>query len=133
MFVLQNTSLTADSSFKYVQFLQEISAEQQFEVTYVDVEERARSGELLCSNFKQDQKKKKKMKLQCSYGFTCISIVTTISPLLAAVRQVEYGEQHCNFNFLWFFLNETLKEVYHFIIIKFISLVVYYFFYMPDI
>lgn len=44
--VFQNTSLSADSVFNYVKFLQDISVEQQFEVTYVDVEERARSGEL---------------------------------------------------------------------------------------
>jgi RISC-loading complex subunit TARBP2 len=40
---LQNTSLN-NSSFNFVQFLQEIASEQQFEVTYVDIEEKSITG-----------------------------------------------------------------------------------------
>lgn len=39
----QNTSLN-DASFNFVQFLQEIASEQQFEVTYVDIEEKSMTG-----------------------------------------------------------------------------------------
>lgn len=35
------------TGFNYVQFLHEISQEQHFEVTYVDVEEPAKNGKLL--------------------------------------------------------------------------------------
>lgn len=40
---LQSTSLN-NSSFNFVQFLQEIASEQQFEVTYVDIEEKSITG-----------------------------------------------------------------------------------------
>jgi RISC-loading complex subunit TARBP2 len=33
-----------DASFNFVQFLQEIASEQQFEVTYVDIEEKSMTG-----------------------------------------------------------------------------------------
>jgi len=39
----QNTSLN-DATFNFVQFLQEIASEQQFEVTYVDIEEKSMTG-----------------------------------------------------------------------------------------
>ncbi|XP_059488357.1 RISC-loading complex subunit tarbp2-like isoform X2 [Neocloeon triangulifer] len=45
---LQNTSLVSDSNFNYIKFLQEISHEQQFEVTFVDIEEKAKSGAVQC-------------------------------------------------------------------------------------
>ena len=41
---LQTTSLN-DANFNFVQFLQEIASEQQFEVTYVDIEEKSITGE----------------------------------------------------------------------------------------
>lgn len=44
---LQNTCLN-DKSFNFVQFLQEIASEQQFEVTYVDIEEKSISGKHQC-------------------------------------------------------------------------------------
>lgn len=44
---LQNTSLN-DASFNFVQFLQEIASEQQFEVTYVDIEEKSMTGKSQC-------------------------------------------------------------------------------------
>jgi len=34
----------SDASFNFVQFLQEIASEQQFEVTYVDIEEKSMTG-----------------------------------------------------------------------------------------
>jgi len=37
-----------DASFNFVQFLQEIASEQQFEVTYVDIEERSMTGKSQC-------------------------------------------------------------------------------------
>lgn len=45
--LVQNVSLTL-KDFNYVQFLQEIAAEQLFEVTYVDIEEKAVSGKSQC-------------------------------------------------------------------------------------
>jgi RISC-loading complex subunit TARBP2 len=33
-----------DATFNFVQFLQEIASEQQFEVTYVDIEEKSITG-----------------------------------------------------------------------------------------
>jgi RISC-loading complex subunit TARBP2 len=33
-----------DANFNFVQFLQEIASEQQFEVTYVDIEEKSITG-----------------------------------------------------------------------------------------
>jgi hypothetical protein len=39
----QTTSLN-DAKFNFVQFLQEIASEQQFEVTYVGVEEKSSAG-----------------------------------------------------------------------------------------
>ncbi|KAK7792293.1 hypothetical protein R5R35_004868 [Gryllus longicercus] len=44
---LQNKSLN-DATFNFVQFLQEIASEQQFEVTYVDIEEKSISGQTQC-------------------------------------------------------------------------------------
>ncbi|XP_059488358.1 interferon-inducible double-stranded RNA-dependent protein kinase activator A homolog isoform X3 [Neocloeon triangulifer] len=44
----ENTSLVSDSNFNYIKFLQEISHEQQFEVTFVDIEEKAKSGAVQC-------------------------------------------------------------------------------------
>lgn len=44
---LQNTSLNI-KDFNFVQFLQEIASEQQFEVTYVDVEEKSLNGKSQC-------------------------------------------------------------------------------------
>ncbi|XP_033611223.1 RISC-loading complex subunit tarbp2 isoform X2 [Cryptotermes secundus] len=44
---LQSTSLN-NSSFNFVQFLQEIASEQQFEVTYVDIEEKSITGKWQC-------------------------------------------------------------------------------------
>ncbi|XP_065332889.1 RISC-loading complex subunit tarbp2-like isoform X3 [Cloeon dipterum] len=43
-----STPLASDANFNYVKFLQEISHEQQFEVTFVDVEEKAKSGAVQC-------------------------------------------------------------------------------------
>jgi uncharacterized protein YihD (DUF1040 family) len=40
---MQTTSLN-DANFNFVQFLQEIASEQEFEVTYVDVEEKSITG-----------------------------------------------------------------------------------------
>jgi RISC-loading complex subunit TARBP2 len=40
---VQNTSLN-DANFNFVQFLQEIASEQEFEVTYVDIEEKSITG-----------------------------------------------------------------------------------------
>lgn len=37
-----------NKSFNFVQFLQEIASEQQFEVTYVDIEEKSISGKHQC-------------------------------------------------------------------------------------
>lgn len=37
-----------DSDLNYVQFLQEIASEHQFEVTYVDIEEKTYSGRVQC-------------------------------------------------------------------------------------
>ncbi|KOX67534.1 Interferon-inducible double stranded RNA-dependent protein kinase activator A [Melipona quadrifasciata] len=47
LFELQNTCLN-DGDVNLVQFLQEIASEQQFEVTYVDIEERSISGKCQC-------------------------------------------------------------------------------------
>lgn len=44
---LQKTPLNG-TGFNYVKFLQEIASEQQFEVTYVDVEEKSISGRTQC-------------------------------------------------------------------------------------
>lgn len=44
---LQNTCLN-DTNLNFVQFLQEIAAEQQFEVTYVDIEEQTYNGHFQC-------------------------------------------------------------------------------------
>lgn len=46
-FWFQATSLN-NKNFNYVQFLQEIATEHQFEVTYVDVEEKSKSGQYQC-------------------------------------------------------------------------------------
>ncbi|KAF7382491.1 hypothetical protein HZH68_015410 [Vespula germanica] len=46
LFELQNTCLN-DGDVNLVQFLQEIASEQQFEVTYVDIEEKSISGEFI--------------------------------------------------------------------------------------
>ncbi|XP_063907607.1 RISC-loading complex subunit tarbp2 isoform X2 [Zophobas morio] len=43
---LQSTVFNKD--FNFIQFLQEIATEQQFEVTYVDIEEKALSGKSQC-------------------------------------------------------------------------------------
>ena len=43
LFLFQNTCLN-NGDVNLVQFLQEIASEQQFEVTYVDVEEKSISG-----------------------------------------------------------------------------------------
>ncbi|PNF15476.1 Interferon-inducible double-stranded RNA-dependent protein kinase activator A [Cryptotermes secundus] len=43
----ESTSLN-NSSFNFVQFLQEIASEQQFEVTYVDIEEKSITGKWQC-------------------------------------------------------------------------------------
>ncbi|XP_015435571.1 PREDICTED: RISC-loading complex subunit tarbp2-like isoform X2 [Dufourea novaeangliae] len=47
LFELQNTCLN-EGDINLVQFLQEISSEQQFEVTYVDIEEKSISGKCQC-------------------------------------------------------------------------------------
>ncbi|XP_043463758.1 interferon-inducible double-stranded RNA-dependent protein kinase activator A homolog isoform X2 [Leptopilina heterotoma] len=47
LFELQNTCLN-DGDVNLVQFLQEIASEQQFEVTYVDIEEKSISGKSQC-------------------------------------------------------------------------------------
>ncbi|XP_012282651.1 RISC-loading complex subunit tarbp2 isoform X2 [Orussus abietinus] len=47
LFQLQNTCLN-DGDVNLVQFLQEIASEQQFEVTYVDIEEKSISGKCQC-------------------------------------------------------------------------------------
>lgn len=44
---MQNTKLNIPD-FNFVQFLQEIASEQQFEVTYVDIEERSHKGRCQC-------------------------------------------------------------------------------------
>lgn len=44
---LQKTSLN-NQEFNFVQFLQEIASEQQFEVTYVDIEEKSLTGKSQC-------------------------------------------------------------------------------------
>jgi hypothetical protein len=44
--LLQNTCFN-DGDVNLVQFLQEIASEQQFEVTYVDIEEKSISGKFL--------------------------------------------------------------------------------------
>lgn len=44
---LQKTCLN-NRDFNFVQFLQEIASEQQFEVTYVDIEEKSLSGKCQC-------------------------------------------------------------------------------------
>ncbi|KAJ9593610.1 hypothetical protein L9F63_014849, partial [Diploptera punctata] len=44
---LQTTSLN-DANFNFVQFLQEIASEQNFEVTYVDIEEKSITGKHQC-------------------------------------------------------------------------------------
>ncbi|KAK9890924.1 hypothetical protein WA026_012265 [Henosepilachna vigintioctopunctata] len=44
---LQNTGLSAQD-FNFVHFLQELSTEQQFEVTYVDIEEKSTTGQYQC-------------------------------------------------------------------------------------
>ncbi|XP_066997977.1 protein Loquacious isoform X1 [Anabrus simplex] len=44
---LQSTPLN-DADFNFVHFLQEIASEQQFEVTYVDIEEKSSSGKTQC-------------------------------------------------------------------------------------
>lgn len=46
-FLLQSTCLN-DSNVNFVQFLQEIATEQQFEVTFVDIEEKTYSGQFQC-------------------------------------------------------------------------------------
>lgn len=43
----QSTSLSV-KDFNYVQFLQEIALEQQFEATYVDIEEKSITGQTQC-------------------------------------------------------------------------------------
>ncbi|XP_053982047.1 RISC-loading complex subunit tarbp2-like isoform X1 [Hylaeus anthracinus] len=47
LFELQNTCLNV-GDINLVQFLQEIASEQQFEVTYVDIEEKSLSGKCQC-------------------------------------------------------------------------------------
>ncbi|XP_011638594.1 RISC-loading complex subunit tarbp2-like isoform X3 [Pogonomyrmex barbatus] len=47
LFQLQNTCFN-DGDVNLVQFLQEIASEQQFEVTYVDIEEKSISGKFQC-------------------------------------------------------------------------------------
>ncbi|XP_058794643.1 RISC-loading complex subunit tarbp2-like isoform X3 [Phymastichus coffea] len=47
LFELQHTCLN-DGDVNLVQFLQEIASEQQFEVTYVDIEEKSISGKCQC-------------------------------------------------------------------------------------
>ncbi|XP_011500654.1 PREDICTED: interferon-inducible double-stranded RNA-dependent protein kinase activator A homolog [Ceratosolen solmsi marchali] len=47
LFELQNTCLN-DGDVNLVQFLQDIASEQQFEVTYVDIEEKSISGKYQC-------------------------------------------------------------------------------------
>lgn len=44
---LQKTCLN-DKSVNFVQYLQEIASEQQFEVTYVDIDEKTYSGQFQC-------------------------------------------------------------------------------------
>lgn len=44
--MLQNTCFN-DGDVNLVQFLQEIASEQQFEVTYVDIEEKSISGKFM--------------------------------------------------------------------------------------
>lgn len=43
----QKTCLN-DKGLNFVEFLQEIATEQQFEVTYVDIEEKTYSGQFQC-------------------------------------------------------------------------------------
>ncbi|RZF42757.1 hypothetical protein LSTR_LSTR013346 [Laodelphax striatellus] len=45
--MLQSAVLKVQT-FNYVQFLQEIASEQQFEVTYVDIEEKTITGKCQC-------------------------------------------------------------------------------------
>lgn len=45
--MFQNTKLNLPD-FNFVQFLQEIASEQQFEVTYVDIEEKSHVGRCQC-------------------------------------------------------------------------------------
>lgn len=45
--ILQNTCLN-DPKVDFKQFLQDIAAEQKFEVTYVDIEEKSYSGQYQC-------------------------------------------------------------------------------------
>lgn len=47
LFFLQVTCLS-NSNINYIQFLQEIAGEQQFEVTYVDIDEKTYSGQSQC-------------------------------------------------------------------------------------
>lgn len=47
-FIPQSTCLNNKAEVNYVQFLQEIATEQQFEVTYVDIEEKTFSGNFQC-------------------------------------------------------------------------------------
>lgn len=47
MSLFQKTCLN-NREFNFVQFLQEIASEQQFEVTYVDIEERSLLGRCQC-------------------------------------------------------------------------------------
>lgn len=46
LILLQNTCFN-DGDVNLVQFLQEIASEQQFEVTYVDIEEKSISGKFM--------------------------------------------------------------------------------------
>lgn len=46
-FILQTTCLNS-LDINFVQFLQEIASEQQFEVTYVDIDEKTYSGQYQC-------------------------------------------------------------------------------------
>lgn len=50
LILLQNTCFN-DGDVNLVQFLQEIASEQQFEVTYVDIEEKSISGKLISVNY----------------------------------------------------------------------------------
>lgn len=49
LILLQNTCFN-DGDVNLVQFLQEIASEQQFEVTYVDIEEKSISGKFIIYN-----------------------------------------------------------------------------------
>lgn len=48
IFISLQTTCLNDSSMNFVQFLQEIATEQQFEVTFVDIEEKTYSGLYQC-------------------------------------------------------------------------------------